>query len=207
MQADKVKVWNSVELYKRYNEIGGRELSRRSLVEKIHELLAPDLIVLSAPGVASVLVFRSTACSKLKLVDDVEDTESSIATLASTIRSECPRLDHSTYKTRLSTEQVLQECSPTLLQLLAEITLSLDHTLSAAMIGNIVTAAVCKHATSLQVALSVLLSRQRTLVEELQAFSVTTSYDELHRFRCSAAAARATVPRGLACFEAESGLV
>jgi hypothetical protein len=56
-------------------------------------------------------------------------------------------------------------------------------------------------------ALSVLLSRQRTLVEELQAFSITTSYDELRRVLCSAAAARAAVPRSPTCFEAESGLV
>jgi hypothetical protein len=60
-------VWNFIS--GTINEIGGRKLLRRSLVEKIHELLAPDLLVLSAPGDASVLVFHNTASAKLKLVD------------------------------------------------------------------------------------------------------------------------------------------
>ncbi|KAL8560458.1 hypothetical protein ACOMHN_054361 [Nucella lapillus] len=104
-------------------------------------------------------------------------------------------------------QQVMNECSPTLLALLAAIAPSLDSTLPAAMIGHIVTSAVNSYFTSLQLAVSVLLSRQRKVIEQLHDFGVTSSYDELRRFRISAATAMASVPRGLAQFDSSHGLV
>ncbi|KAL8613649.1 hypothetical protein ACOMHN_029741 [Nucella lapillus] len=104
-------------------------------------------------------------------------------------------------------QQVMNECSPTLLALLAAIAPSLDSTLPAAMIGHIVTSAVNSYFTSLQLAVSVLLSRQRKVIEQLHDFGVTSSYDEYRRFRISAATAMASVPRGLAQFDSSHGLV
>ena len=101
----------------------------------------------------------------------------------------------------------MNECSPTLLALLAAIDPKLDSTLPAAMIGHIVTSAVSSYFTNLQLGLSVLLSRQRKFIDELHTYGVTTSYNELRRFRCSAADAMASVPRGLAHFDSKHGLV
>ena len=74
------------------------------------------------------------------------------------------------------------ECSETLLSLLAEISPNLDSTLPAAMIGHIVLSSVCNQATTLQLALSVLVNQQRNILDQLHNFGVTSSYNELRRF-------------------------
>ena len=68
-----------------------------SLVEKIfhgvHLLkrLHSDLLILSSPGVAFILVFESTASDQLRIVDDEEDCNGvAILCLESIIRTECP---------------------------------------------------------------------------------------------------------------------
>ena len=60
------------------------------------------------------------------------------------------------------------------------------------MIGQIVTSIVRNAFTSLQLGLNVLLNCQKKIVEDLHAFRVTTSYQELRRLRCSAASAMAS---------------
>lgn len=174
----------------------------------VSETLHPDLLILSSHGVASILVFKSTISTQLRIVDDEEDCNArAISCLASTIKAECPKPDRHTYPTRLSRGQIINECSPTLLALLAAICPNLDSTMPAAMIGHIVTSSVNSYVTNLQLGLSVLLNRQRKLTDELHVYGVTSSYDELRRFRCSAAATMASVPRGLANFDSEHGLV
>ena len=79
------------------------------------------------------------------------------------------------------------ECSGTLLSLLAAISPKLDSTMPAALVGHIIMSAVTGRATLLQLVLSVLLNQQRQLVDHFHKFGVTTSYDELRRFRISAA--------------------
>jgi hypothetical protein len=166
MRSNKVRVWNSVEVHEQYIELGGTDLSRRALVNVLYERLQPDLLILSSPGVASILVFRSTASNELRIVDDDEECNGrAITCLASAIRAECPQPDRQSYPTRVPRQQVMKECSPTLLALLAAISPSLDSTLPAAMIGSIVTSAVSSYFTSLQLAVSVLLSRQRKVIE------------------------------------------
>lgn len=74
------------------------------------------------------------------------------------------------------------DCSETLLSLLAEISPNLDSTLPAAMVGHIVLSSVCNQATTLQLALSVLINQQRSILEQFHNFGVTSSYIELRRF-------------------------
>lgn len=74
-----------------------------------------------------------------------------------------------------------------LFSFLAAISPKLDSTLEAAMIGNIVTRVVAGQATHLHISLSVLLNQHRKLVDEFHNFGVTFSYNELRRFRISAA--------------------
>lgn len=205
--SDKMRVWNSIEVYDRYIELGGSNLSRKSLMNVIYENLSPELLIFSSPGIASLLVFRSNnkAFKDLRIMQDVEGdcNYHAISQLAETIKSECPQSDNFNYKARLSKEQVTSECSPTLLRLLASISEKLNFTLPAFMIGHIITSAISGQATSLQIALSVLLSRHRKMIDELHNYGVASSYDELRRFRISAATAMASVPK----FDSDAGLV
>ncbi|XP_078661436.1 uncharacterized protein LOC144905583 [Branchiostoma floridae x Branchiostoma belcheri] len=78
--------------------------------------------------------------------------------------------------------------SPTLLSLLSKLSTKLDHTLPAALIGNIVTNAISGSFTTLQIALGVFLNR-KGLIEQFHEFLASCSYDEVLRFKASAAAA------------------
>ena len=75
------------------------------------------------------------------------------------------------------------------------------------MIGQIILSTVCGHATSLQVALGVMLNQQRNLVDQFHKFGVTCTYNELRRFRISAAVAMDKDDQGIAQFDSNEGLV
>ncbi|XP_014671823.1 PREDICTED: uncharacterized protein LOC106812453 [Priapulus caudatus] len=178
LHSDPTRTWNSVELHKLYEELGGKQLSRRSLINYLGKTLHPDLLVLYSPSVASILLFRSNASANLRIVDDVEDDcNQAISSLGKKIKSEClaQKPDTSTYVTHISLDSVTGECSQTLLALVAEISPKLQFTLPAAMIGNIVLSAVCDQVTSLQVALSTLFNQQRSVIDQLHSFGVTSS--------------------------------
>ena len=75
------------------------------------------------------------------------------------------------------------------------------------MVGHIVLSSVCNQATTLQLALSVLINQQCNILEQLHNFGVTCSYNELRHFRISAVTFMAKDDRGLAQFDSENGLV
>ena len=66
------------------------------------------------------------------------------------------------------------------------------------MVGHTVTSAITGYATNLQIALSVLPNQKRSLSDQLHKFGVTSSYNELRRFRISTAVAAQNGRRGLA---------
>lgn len=110
MQSNRTRIWNSIELYELYQESGGTELSRRSLISCIHEMLQPDIIVLSSPGVASIVVFKTNASAQLRILDDTDDdcNARAISSLAKKIKLEC--LSHTpdphTYRTHLTSDYI-----------------------------------------------------------------------------------------------------
>lgn len=82
LKNDRSRIWNSVELFETYSEFGGVELSRRTLTCKLQEVFSDELLVLSSPGIANVIAFRSCASKTLRLVNDEEDdTEAVISKL------------------------------------------------------------------------------------------------------------------------------
>ncbi len=98
MSLDVTRIWNSAELYTLYSELGGTLISRRFLIKSVCEHFHPNLLVLTSPGVASILVFRGK--------DDTEndcDAEA-ISKIAKKIKVECQSLkkDGLTYSTRIN---------------------------------------------------------------------------------------------------------
>jgi len=63
LHCDPSRIWNSVELHKQNEVLGGKVLSRHSLINYLSETLHPDLLALSSPDVASIVLFRSKASS------------------------------------------------------------------------------------------------------------------------------------------------
>jgi hypothetical protein len=99
------------------------------------------------------------------------------------------------------------ECvSSTLLFLLSKLSTKLDHTLPAALIGNIVTNAISGRFTTFQIALGVVLNR-KGLIQQFSDFLASCSYDEVRRFKASTAAAVVNNASFRGHAHAEDGLV
>ncbi|KAG0720783.1 hypothetical protein GWK47_047752 [Chionoecetes opilio] len=83
MTADRSRMWNSIELLAPDTELNGDRLSRRTLIQKLQQTFDSELIVLSSPGIADIIAFRSCASQTLRLVNVDEDDSESIAMQAS----------------------------------------------------------------------------------------------------------------------------
>ena len=75
------------------------------------------------------------------------------------------------------------------MDLLSQILPKLNRSLPASMISSKATDIVKNHPTSLQVSLGVLCRDSKDLINHLHAFHITCSYDEILRFKKSAAVA------------------
>ena len=80
-----------------------------------------------------------------------------------------------------------QSCSKTLLLPLSKVSPLLNETLRAALIRNIITTAVTSHPSMLQIALGLLALAKKN--HQLYVFGASASYDEIRRYKISAAAA------------------
>ena len=156
MKSDRLRIWSSVEVFSTYTGNDGSLLSRGSLVQRLNKFFAGELIVLSSPGLANILLFRSTASNVLRVVDFEEDDKSP-EVVAKQIVRECKELciDKKVYNTRIDKDLAKEETSSTLLTLLSNVSEKLDNNLPALLIGNIVTSMVTNKPTSLQIALGV----------------------------------------------------
>lgn len=203
MIIDKTKIWNAIELEELYYSYGGTQMSRRLLIENLSNELEPDLLVLSGIGVASILVFRSKVSIHKKLVGNSEDViDQAIERLAKVIIRETKEIkrDQERYDTRITLEDALSSSSPTMLRLLSRLSSKLDGNLQAAMAGNMVTCAITNKPTLLQIALGVVI-REKMNIELLHNLGITCSYDEVLRFKSSAAhaASKDIEKLGIAC--------
>ena len=210
MSDDKSRIWNSVDLFSEYQEHHGSLASRKQLIEKLRNHFGDELIVLSCPGYARVIAFQSGAAATLKMVrDDDDDISANISKLAKEIKTDCKEMtcDKSKYALHLDGAVAGEAASDTLLTLLAALSPKLDKTLPALLIGNIVTSVITNQATALQIALGVLLRDSKAAVNHMYSYRVTCSYDELLRFKKSAAAAAIVDPCHQGISDAKHGMV
>jgi len=115
-------------------------------------------------------------------------------------------VDTTSYCATVDDERVRSHCSETLMTLLSEISKNLEGSLTAMLIGNMVTKEAKNRPTALQVALGI-VAREKHIISLLHDFSVACSYDEVLRFKSSAAhnAIRQSNTKGI--FNSKDGLV
>ena len=185
-------------------------MSRQRLIAKLSSHFADELLVLSSPGFANIIAFQNSGTVGLKVVkDDEDDLESSVGKVAKRILKECKEITHdkSQYRRYIDTNLATDSVSVTLQDLLSSVSKKLDNSLPAILIGNIVTSVVTNHPTDLQIALGVLLRDSRKTVCHMHDYRVTCSYDELLRFKKSAAVDAATKLSQQGISDARHGLV
>lgn len=138
MMADHSRMWNSVELFTPYKELKGEKLTqRRALISQLQQTFGDDLLVLSSPGIANIVTFRSCASKTLRLVKDDEDEMEAIITKASEhIIQDLKNinLNKEHYDTSINKEIIKESVSEFLLMLLAKVSPRLDSTLPALLI-------------------------------------------------------------------------
>ena len=181
------KVWSSVELYAAYKADGGTH-SRRDLISKVREHFGEKVLILSSPGIASIIIFRTNASSLLNVVKD-DSEEVDLIHFAKTVKSEIKALpvQKTVYQKRVSFQTANNDVSSTVNAMLKAISPKFHNSLSGALIGNIITSVVSNRTTTLQVALGLLANKQK-LIQRFFDYGITCSPDEMRRFKISAAA-------------------
>ena len=91
------------------------------------------------------------------------------------------------YDIHINIDMMDDAVSQRLSSMLSLVSPKLNKTLSVAIIGDIVTSEVTNEATDLQIALGLLTRDSKKVVDKLYDYSVTCSYDEVVRFKKSAA--------------------
>ena len=66
-------IWTSVEVHGYYVESGGIVFSRQALVAKLTKEFGEDLLILSSPGLANILMFQKQTADILKLCEVEND--------------------------------------------------------------------------------------------------------------------------------------
>ena len=209
IKSNQSHIWNTKEIYEKYVSYGGSRYSRRILISNIQEYFGEDIVLLSGNGVASLLVFRTQASSSIRLVDDEsDDIDMAIKMVASKINVESKTMKRNiwTYETDINLQDTLSQVSDTFLDLLKAVSPKLENTLPAALIGNIITSIINNQATTLQIALAVSL-RDKSLVQQMHDYRICCSYDELIRFKASAAHAASQQNNLQGLMDSDAGLV
>ncbi|KAG0716279.1 hypothetical protein GWK47_010093 [Chionoecetes opilio] len=140
----------------------------------------------------------------MKLVDDEtdDDLELCLQKVAKQVvkESKDKKNNLTAYNKHIDKETASACISETLLEFLTTISPKFaDQSLQSLMIGSIIASVVTHQPTPLQIAIGVLMSDHKGLIEALSKYNVTCSYDETRRFRRSAAvqAARANLLPGM----------
>ena len=214
MEDDKSHIWNSVELFDLYKGYGGSQLSKTKFLNHMSHHFGKDLLVFSSAGVASLLVFRSKASDAVTVIDegdqsDLDSLDIAISKVSERILQEINDIksDRTHYDTHINFDKVLESVSDTFLELMKALSPKLDKSLPAILIGSMITSVLANTPTSLQVALGVLIRDSKELINQMHSFGVTCSYNEILRFRKSAAMAATELTHLSGISSAESGLV
>ena len=140
-------------------------LTKGQVVDQLVDYFGDNILVLSSPGVSSIVIFKNKAHTLLKLVpsDDDISLDMSIKNVGKQIAREVKVLksDKGHYNIRNCKETAAESACDTILVLLAKISPKLDRALLAILIGNIKTSLLSNNFTTLQIALGDLMKDSR----------------------------------------------
>ena len=202
----RTQIWNTVEIMDVYEQKGGANLSRRTLLEKVESHFGDEILSFHSPGIAALVVFKNSVANTLKIVNaEDEDEDVTLKKLGKEIAQELKAVKRelTSYDVHIDKPSATECTSNLLHKLLSKVhpnfTSDSSPSLSSIMVGNIVASVTANQPTPLQIALGVLMSEHKSVINMLYKFRITCSYDEVRRFLRSAAvqAARDTALSGL----------
>ena len=116
---DKSVSWNSIELENLYNLYGGCVLTRKCLVNALSKHFGEQLLILSSPGLASILVWQNQC--HFNIVADDANTKKNVKEVAIAITQETEKQDRTVYRLRMNDDAASEGVSSTLMDLLNEL--------------------------------------------------------------------------------------
>ena len=192
MTKDQSKIWNSVELHSCYTNFGGN-LSRRDMFAKLTDCMKKDVIIVRVDGCATMVGFREAVASILKVTKVTDVDESSADSVVRQIKHEARSIKYNSANYDLSEftqENKVTATSSTLLKLVSDLvsdgevtkkSLSLSQSIQSHITGT-------QNQTTLGIAIKLHHRHGSSeLLKLLHEHGFTASYDEVLRFRKSAA--------------------
>ena len=91
LEREQQNLWTSIEVYSYYQQNGGNILSCQGLLSKLSTEFENELMVLSSPGIASILAFQKHAASILK-VEEIDESQADVSNISKCIRKEVEQI-------------------------------------------------------------------------------------------------------------------
>jgi len=199
VKADQSQVRNSSDIYRLYQSYGGTAMTKRTLLTAVTDYFNDDLLVFTSSGIASILVFREKAKDLFNMIpdDDDDNLDDAMKKIAKHVKSDSQMVPHKRYEyqCRINMDVAEEYTSQTMMDLLTKLLPDATSRLPMIMICNMITSQIRRIPTPLQVTIGTLI-KEKELIHELYKCGVVCSYDEVLRFRKSAAIASLT-SRGL----------
>ena len=121
MNRDRSRLWNSVELHSLYSDLGGK-LARRDMFSKLTDCMSKDVIIVRVDGCATIVGFRESVATHLKVVKVDDMDEKSIDTVVRLIKHEARSVKYNSANYDLSEftqANTIKATSPILLKLVS----------------------------------------------------------------------------------------
>lgn len=201
--SDPEKIWLSTEIHEMYMQNGGSDSNIPRFVNKIVDMLRDDVYCFRSPGIASMIINKKKAASMFRIIEHKE-ADLDLKDVAAKIKQEIAEV--STLKNHypvLSDEIMAEFQIPTLNYLLSIVSPNLSDRNFLSLLGSMITSKVTSKVTMLQVAIGLLVN-EKILIQDLYDYGVTSSYDEIRRFKISAAVSKQNQAKR---FDSKLGLV
>ena len=118
------------------------------LITNLKQYFGNDLLVLTSPGISSIVVFREKASTLFNITDEVtSDLDTSLSIVSKHVTNEVKgiAMNKNKYTTEFDRDSALESVSDTVMSFLAMLSPKLDKTLPAIIIGSMITTALHCH--------------------------------------------------------------
>ena len=157
-----------------FEQKGGTSLSRRTVLEKVESQFGGDILSFHSPGIATLVVFKNSIENTLKIVNaEYEDEEIALKKLGKEIAQELKSVKRelTAYDVHIDKLSATECTSDLLNRLLSKVhpkfTSDSSPSLPSIMVGNIVSSVTVNQSTPLQIALGVLMSEHKSVINIL----------------------------------------
>uniref|UniRef100_UPI00358E0907 uncharacterized protein n=1 Tax=Myxine glutinosa TaxID=7769 RepID=UPI00358E0907 len=188
----KLCTWTSIELYDMYCSFGG-ELSCKQMFSKLVTTLGDDIVVVHLEGCASVVGFRDLVGKSLKLVKVDSVNEERVDAVVRQVRCEAESVEYNNAVFDLGDftyNNTLKQTSATLLNMISELVSNGKITQKSLSLAQAIQSHITGTRNQTTLGLAAKLHHRygsSELIKLLHDYGFTVSYDEVIRFRKSAA--------------------